>query len=95
MSVLGNLSDNDNKISFLGDPVNKDPSASEEKTPSMIAELIESFITSLILLMVIYVFIAFPEVVSGASMEPTLMDGERILVEKVTRHLTHTQEGTL
>src|SRR3972149_8814367 len=53
-----------------------------------ILDIIESFVTSFVVLAVIYLFLAFPEIVSGASMEPSVFDGERILVEKVTKHLS-------
>ena len=43
---------------------------------------------SFVVLSAIYLFLAFPEVVSGASMEPFIRDGERIIVEKVTKYLS-------
>jgi signal peptidase I len=55
---------------------------------NFILEIIESFITSFVVLAVIYLFLAFPEIVSGASMEPGIQDGERIIVEKVTKQFS-------
>lgn len=55
-----------------------------------ILEIVESFVTSFIVLSVIYLFLAFPEIVSGASMEPSIDDGDRILVEKVTKYFSPT-----
>jgi signal peptidase I len=43
--------------------------------------------------MIIYGVLAFPEIVSGASMEPLLYDGERILVEKITKNITGFERG--
>lgn len=48
-------------------------------------ELGESLFSSLIVLFLIYRFIAMPEVVHGASMYPNFDTGERILLEKVTK----------
>lgn len=59
----------------------------------ILLDIIESFVSSFIVLMVLYIFLAFPEVVSGASMEPYLSDGERILVEKVTYRFEKPQRG--
>lgn len=58
-------------------------------------ELIETFITSFIVLMVIYWTVALPEEVQGASMEPTFYTGERILVEKVTKHFQDFKRGDI
>ncbi|MFC1621957.1 signal peptidase I [Patescibacteria group bacterium] len=58
-----------------------------------IKEIIESLITSGIVILVIYMTIAVPENVQGASMEPTFYTGERILVEKVTKHFKEYETG--
>lgn len=87
------------EIGSLGDisPKNKGSFYKTKKEDSnffnFFAELVESFITSLIVLMLIYVFLAFPEEVSGASMEPFLFDSERILVEKVTKRFDPIARG--
>lgn len=62
----------------------------EAQPKNVILEIIESFITSFVVLSAIYLFLAFPEIVSGASMEPNIHDGERILVEKVTKYFSPT-----
>lgn len=51
---------------------------------SLVLELLEAVAISYFVLMLIYYFVAIPEIVSGASMEPTLYSSERILVEKIT-----------
>ena len=58
-------------------------------------ELVETFVVSFIVLTVLYGLIAFPEIVSGASMEPGIEDGDRILVEKVSRIFTGFDRGDL
>src|SRR3989344_2704815 len=58
-------------------------------------ELVETFVVSFIVLTVLYGLIAFPEIVSGASMEPGSEDGDRILVEKVSRIFTGFDRGDL
>ena len=67
----------------------------KNKQKNFIYEMLETFVTSFIVLMIIYWFIALPEVVLGASMEPTIYAGERILVEKVTKHFENYQRGDI
>ena len=62
----------------------KEVNSHKKKAKDIVLDLIESFISSFVLLALLYLFLAFPEIVSGASMEPLLQDGERILVERVT-----------
>jgi len=50
-----------------------------------ILETIETIITSIIMLLIIYSTIAVPEIVWGSSMEPNFKTNERILVEKLSR----------
>jgi signal peptidase I len=54
------------------------------KLKTYILELVETFIASLIIIFVIYMFIGSVEIVWGASMEPTFYTGERILVDKIS-----------
>jgi signal peptidase I len=56
-------------------------------------DLAETFVVSLLVLLVLYGLLAFPEIVSGASMEPLLDDGDRILVEKVSKHYREFERG--
>lgn len=58
-------------------------------------EIIETFVISFILITVIYNWIALPELVWGASMEPTFYSGERILVEKVSPRFKNFQRGEI
>lgn len=55
------------------------------KTRETIVEIAETIIVSYIVLIVIFKLIAFPEQVSGASMNPTLATGDRILVQRVSK----------
>jgi signal peptidase I len=58
-----------------------------------ILELIETAVTSAIVILVIYTTVAMPEQVQGASMEPNFYSGERILVEKITKHFKDFNTG--
>lgn len=58
-----------------------------------ILELIETVITSAIVIFTIYATIALPELVQGASMEPNFYTDERILVEKVTKYFKEYKTG--
>ena len=58
-------------------------------------DIAETLVTSIFVLSMIYLFLAFPEVVYGASMEPNFYTGERILVEKVTKHFKKFERGEI
>lgn len=58
-------------------------------------ELLETFVTSFVVLMLIYWLVALPEVVVGASMEPTIYNGERIIVERVTKNFKNFDRGDI
>jgi signal peptidase I len=66
-----------------------------KKESNLLLDIVESFISSFVVLMVLYVFLAFPEIVSGASMEPILRNGERILVERISKHLAGIERGDI
>lgn len=56
-------------------------------------DILETVLTSLIVLFIIYMTIAVPEQVSGSSMEPNFYTGERILVEKISKHFRKFDRG--
>lgn len=56
-------------------------------------EMLETLVSSVIVILVIYSTVAFPELVVGSSMEPSFYTGERILVEKVTKYVTPFKRG--
>ena len=60
-----------------------------------ILEILETIAVSYIVLMVIFKLIAFPEQVMGASMEPTLHTGDRILVERITKRYREFNRGEI
>ncbi len=53
----------------------------------MMLELIETILSSITVLLILYMSIALPEMVYGSSMEPNFYSGERIIVERVTKLL--------
>lgn len=63
------------------------------KIKNFILELTETFLTSFVVILVLYILIASVEVVYGASMEPNFHSGERILVDKVTKRIKGFQRG--
>ncbi|KKU48358.1 MAG: putative signal peptidase I [candidate division WWE3 bacterium GW2011_GWB1_47_11] len=65
------------------------------KLSKFLLEIAETFIISLVFLIVVYMFIAFPIVVYGASMEPALHTGERILVERITKYFKDFERGEI
>ena len=56
-------------------------------------ELFETFVTSLIVIFMIYMFVGSVEVVWGASMEPNFYTGERILVDKISPIVSPLKRG--
>lgn len=77
----------------------KDASKKKEKlvqefdSKNLILEIVETLITSFVIIVLIYAFVASIEVVSGSSMEPNYETGERILVEKLTKHVKSFERG--
>ncbi len=67
----------------------------DEGVGKFVLEMLETFLTSFIVLMVLYWTIALPEVVKGASMEPTFYTDERILVEKITKKFNDLDRGEI
>jgi len=62
---------------------------------SALIEYIEAFFTSILVLIAIYVFIAFPVTVQGISMEPNLHTGDRLLVETLTPRINGFERGDI
>ena len=60
-----------------------------------LVEYLEAFFTSIIVLILIYVFIAFPVTVQGISMEPNLHTGDRLLVETLTPRINGFERGDI
>ncbi len=56
-------------------------------------DILESVIGSVIVIILLYRFVAMPEVVHGSSMYPSFEPGERILMERVTRHFKPYERG--
>ncbi len=65
----------------------------QNEIKNLILELLETFISSLIVILVLYMWVALPEQVWGQSMEPNFHTGERVLVEKVTKHFDDFERG--
>ena len=62
---------------------------------SIFLELLETVLSSVVVIFIIYTTIAIPEQVQGASMEPSFYSGERILVEKVTKYFKDFETGEI
>ncbi|HAI63190.1 MAG: Signal peptidase I [candidate division WWE3 bacterium GW2011_GWF2_41_45] len=56
-------------------------------------EITESFLTSLVVVLILYITIGSVEVVWGASMEPNFETGERILVDKISKNFRDYERG--
>ncbi|MBE3577380.1 MAG: signal peptidase I [Limnochordales bacterium] len=62
---------------------------------SELAEYVQALVIAVGLALVIIVFVAQAFVVQGSSMEPTLHDGERLLVDKLTYRFREPQRGEI
>jgi signal peptidase I, bacterial type len=62
---------------------------------SEIREYIEALLLAVILAGLIIAFVAQSFLVHGSSMEPTLSDGERLLVDKITYRLRPPERGEI
>ena len=60
-----------------------------------LVEYLEALFTSVTVLILIYVFVAFPVSVQGSSMHPNLETGDRLLVESVTPRIHGFQRGDI
>jgi signal peptidase I len=60
-----------------------------------IIEFIETIIVAFLVLVTVYSTVAFPVEVSGASMQPNLESGDRLLVEKLTKFFEPYQRGDI
>lgn len=65
----------------------------EESWGQFFRETLEIVVISLILALLIRSFVAESFLVEGSSMEPTLLDGERLLVEKMTYYFQNPRPG--
>lgn len=66
-----------------------------ESTPqnSSWAELIRFAVTAALIIIPIRLFIAQPFIVSGASMDPTFIDGDYLIVDELSYHLRQPTRG--
>lgn len=60
-----------------------------------LVEYLEALFTSITVLILIYVFVAFPVTVQGISMQPNLHTGDRLLVESVTPRIQGYERGDI
>lgn len=95
MLNLNPLKENRKKNKSVVKKVDGSGETKNETYLDFIFETLETFLTSFIVLMVIYWTVALPEVVQGASMEPTFYTGERILVEKITKRFSNFNRGDI
>ena len=65
------------------------------KIRNSVLESLETLITSFVVLMTVYVLVAFPVEVSGSSMSPNLETGDRLLVEKLTKYFNSYNRGDI
>lgn len=66
-----------------------------QKLKKSVLEVIEELTVGFVVIMAVYVVIAFPVEVSGASMSPNLETGDRLLVEKVTKYFEPFERGDI
>lgn len=65
------------------------------KEGSVLREYVESILLAVVISCIIIIFFVQSYIVSGASMEPTLYDGERLLVDKITYRFSEPRRGDI
>lgn len=63
------------------------------KYKESLTDFAETVVCSLVVILLLYIFIASVEVVWGESMEPNFHTGERILVEKISENFRSLERG--
>ncbi|ENQ3107617.1 signal peptidase I [Bacillus sp. 491mf] len=63
------------------------------KKKSRLRECIEVFVIACVLAFVMKVFVFFPTTVEGASMQPTLYNGDKVIVNKVVKQIDNYDHG--
>ncbi|PEA54113.1 signal peptidase I [Bacillus pseudomycoides] len=63
------------------------------KKKSRLREFIEVFAVAYVLVFLMKVFVFFPTTVQGASMQPTLYDGDKVIVNKLAKQLDSYDHG--
>lgn len=58
-------------------------------------EVVETLAVSLLVYIIVYFFLAFPDIVIGASMQPTFYTGERLIVERLTPKVKQLKRGDI
>lgn len=71
------------------------PAASEAKQKSTTVEIIESIVIAVLLAALIRIFILAPFYIPSGSMIPTLLEGDRIIVSKITYRIKEPQRGDI
>jgi signal peptidase I len=69
--------------------------AAESKSKSWLREFLEAVLPALVIVLVINIFLAQATRVEGQSMDPTLHDSQRLIIEKVSYHLRPPQRGDI
>ncbi|HAZ29326.1 TPA: signal peptidase I [candidate division WWE3 bacterium] len=69
------------------------PNPDSTSVKKFFIDIFETFVSSIVVITVIYSTVAFPELVVGSSMEPNFYTGERILVEKLSKHFVPIHRG--
>ncbi len=65
----------------------------EEKRENFFTELLKFALIAVVIVVPVRLFVAQPFIVSGASMVPTFENGEYLIVDELTYHLSQPQRG--
>ena len=74
-------------------PVQPASGRAKDKSPAL--EVLESIVIAVLLAALIRLFILAPFYIPSGSMIPTLLEGDRIIVSKITYRLTSPQRGDI
>jgi signal peptidase I len=69
--------------------------AAEPKVKPAWRETLETLAVALLLALIVRTFVVEPFIVNGISMEPTLFNGERLLIDKFWFHIAGLHDGEI
>lgn len=67
----------------------------KQKIKGFIKETIETILIVFVLVFIIRHFIAEPRWIPSASMRPNLLEGDRLIIEKISGYFTHPKRGDI
>ncbi|MFH1084579.1 MAG: signal peptidase I [Chloroflexota bacterium] len=75
--------------------MDEQPAPNTSRVRSLLREVIESILPALVIVLVVNIFLAQATRVEGLSMEPSLHNNQRLIIEKISYRLNPPQRGDI